>query len=105
MVTLLPPDLTTGFFVAILVPLVLGIIVGLIMKSLIKIGIALAALIIILILIGVLTPGQVLTPLISLVKSGISNPTLANEAERYAAYLPYSSITFIIGVIIGFFKG
>jgi len=105
MVMLLPPDLSTGFFVAILIPLILGIIVGLIMKSLIKIGIAIAALIIILILIGVLTPNQVLTPLISLFKSGVSNPTLATEAERYAAYLPYSSITFIIGVIIGFFKG
>ena len=105
MVTVLPPDLTIAFFVAILVPLILGIIVGLIMKSLIKIGIAIAALIIILILIGVLTPNQVLTPLISLIKSGISNPALAREAERYASYLPYSSITFIIGVIVGFFKG
>jgi len=104
-VTLLPPDLSTAFIVAIVVPLILGFIVGLIMKSLLKIGIAIAALIIILILVGVLTPGQVLTPLISLIKSGASSSALASEAARFAGYLPYSSITFIIGLVIGFLKG
>jgi len=104
-VALLPPDLSTAFIVALVVPLILGVIVGFIMKSLIKIGIAIAVLIIVLILIGVLTPNQVITPIVALIKAGVSNPTLANEARRFAGYLPYSSIAFIVGLVIGFLKG
>lgn len=105
MAAILPPDLSTAFFVALIVPLILGVIVGIIMKSLIKVGIAIAVLIIILILVGVLTPGQVLTPLVALIKAGVSSPTLANEAKRLAGYLPYSSLTFIVGLLVGFLKG
>jgi len=104
-VSIVPPDLSIGFIAAIVVPLVLGFIVGLIAKSVLKIGLAIAALIIILIVLGVITPGQVITPLVALIKSGASNPTLASQAERFAGYLPYSSITFIIGLIVGFWKG
>lgn len=102
MVSLGIPDLSTTFLIAALVPLILGFIVGLIVKSVLKIGIALALLVIVLILLGVVTPGQVLTPLLGLVKSGSS---LTNEVSRVASYLPYSSITFIIGLVIGFWRG
>jgi uncharacterized protein YqfA (UPF0365 family) len=105
MVAILPPDLSITFLAAVLVPLVIGIIVGLIIKSALKIGVAIAILIIILILLGVLTPNQVLMPLASLIKSGASSPTLKSEVQRLAGYIPYSSITFIIGLAIGFLKG
>ena len=105
MVTLLPPDLSTAFIIALIAPLILGFIVGLVIRSALKIGIAIAALIIILIILGVLTPSQVLTPLIAMVKSGASNSALASDVERFAGYLPYSSVTFIIGLAIGFLKG
>ena len=105
MVTLLPPDLSTAFIVALIVPLILGFIVGIIIRSLVKVGIAIAVLIVILILLGVLTPGQVLTPLVGLIRSGASNPAVLNEAERLAGYLPYSSITFLIGLAVGLLKG
>ena len=102
MVGILPPDLSTTFLAAVILPLVLGFIVGLIVKRVLKLGIAIAALIIILIVLGVVTPGQIISPLLSLFRSGSS---LTSDAQRIAGYLPYSSITFLIGLAIGFFKG
>jgi uncharacterized membrane protein (Fun14 family) len=102
MVSILPPDLSTTFLVAAILPLILGFIVGVILKSALKIGILLAVLVLALIGLGIISPGQVLAPVLSIVKSGSA---LSAEAERVAGYLPYSSVTFIIGLIIGFLKG
>ncbi len=102
MVNFLPPDLSTTFLVAAILPLIIGFIVGVVLKSAIKIGIALAILVILLIALGIVSPDQVLQPVLSLVKSG---PALAADAQRLAGYLPYSSLTFIIGLAIGLLKG
>ncbi len=102
MVSFLPPDLSTTFLVAAILPLIIGFIVGVILKSAIKIGIALAALVIILIALGIITPTQILTPLLSFFKSGSS---LTSDVQRLAGYLPYSSLTFIIGLAVGLLKG
>ncbi|MDE1854286.1 MAG: hypothetical protein KGI38_11155 [Thaumarchaeota archaeon] len=102
MVTFLPPDLSTTFLVAAILPLIIGFIVGVIIKSALKIGIAIAVLVIILIALGIVTPGQVLAPILSLVHSSGSITTYAN---RVAGYLPYSSLTFIIGLAVGLLKG
>jgi len=96
------PDLSTTFLIASILPLILGFIVGLIVKSVLKIGIALALLIIVLIVLGVITPDQVLKPILSLVKS---SGTIESYVQRVAGYLPYSSLTFIVGLVIGFLKG
>jgi len=102
LVTIGIPDLSTTFLVAAILPVILGFIVGLIVKSVLKIGIALAILAIILIALGIISPYQVLSPVLSLFKSG---PTLSSDVQRLAGFLPYSSVTFIIGLAIGFFKG
>ena len=102
MVNLLPPDLSTTFLVAAIVPLIIGFIVGIIVRSFLKIGLALAVLAILLIALGIITPSQILTPLLSLVKSG---GTLTSYVQRVAGYLPYSSLTFIIGLAVGLLKG
>lgn len=96
------PDLSTTFLVAALVPLILGFIVGVIIRSALKIGIAIAILIVILIAAGIISPDQVLQPLLSIVKSG---PSLVPYAQRVAGYLPYSSLTFLIGLAVGLWKG
>jgi uncharacterized membrane protein (Fun14 family) len=101
MVSILAPDLSTTFLAAAILPLIIGFIVGVILKSALKIGLALVLLVIILIALGMITPGQVLQPILSLVKSGSA---LSAEAQRLAGYLPYSSLTFIIGLAIGFWK-
>lgn len=102
MVSILLPDLSTTFLIAAILPLVLGFIVGLIIKRVIKLGIAIAALVIILILLGIVAPSQIIGPLISLGRSG---GALSSAVDRVAGFLPYSSLTFIIGLAIGFFKG
>lgn len=103
MAAILPPDLTSAtFLIAVFVPLILGFIVGYIAKNALKIGVAIALILLILIVLGVLTPSQILTPLLGLVKSGSS---LTSEVQKVAGYLPYSSITFLIGLAIGFIKG
>ena len=102
MVSFLPPDLNTTFVVAVLVPLVLGFIVGVIIRSAIKIGIALVVIVILLIALGIVTPSQVIQPLMSLIKSG---PSLTSAVNRLAGYLPYSSLTFIIGLAVGLLRG
>jgi uncharacterized membrane protein (Fun14 family) len=88
--------------VAAIVPLILGFIVGVIIRSALKIGIAIAVIILILIAAGTISPNQVLQPLLSLVKSG---PDLVTYAQRVAGYLPYSSLTFLIGLAVGLWKG
>ena len=102
MVNFLPPDLSTTFLVAAILPLIIGFIVGVIVRSALKIGIAIAALVVILIALGIVSPDQILQPLLSVVKSG---PALAADAQRLAGYLPYSSLTFVIGLAIGLLKG
>jgi len=96
------PDLSATFLVAAIVPLILGFIVGVIIRSALKIGIAIAVIIILLIAAGMITPEQVLKPLLSVAKSG---PELATYAQRVAGYLPYSSLTFLIGLAVGLWKG
>jgi uncharacterized membrane protein (Fun14 family) len=102
MAGILAPDLSTTFLVAAILPLILGFIVGVILKSALKIGIALVLLVIILIALGIISPDQVLKPLLSLVSSG---GTLSSDVQRLAGFLPYSSLTFIIGLAVGFWKG
>jgi hypothetical protein len=101
MVAILPPDASITFIVALLIPLVIGFLVGIVIKKAIGIGIAIAVIALLLIFAGVLTPSQVIQPFVSLFRSG---PELASKATQIAGYLPYSSVTFLIGVAVGFFK-
>ena len=102
MVSFLPPDLSTTFLVSAILPLIIGFVVGVIVKSAIKIGIAIGKLVVLVLALGVISPDQVLQPLLSLVKSGTS---LACNAQRVAGYLQYSSLTFIIEQAVGYLKG
>ncbi len=101
MVSILPPDASVTFILALLIPPVLGFLVGTIIKKAIALGAAIAILLLILIFVGVLTPSQVIQPVVSLFRSG---PALAAKATQIAGYLPYSSVTFLIGLAVGFFR-
>ena len=98
----LPPSLSITFLVAAIAPFLIGLLVGIIIKSAIKIGVAIAVLLLILIGLGIVSPDQVLKPILSLLQSGSA---LTNRVKEIAGYLPYSSLAFIIGLAIGFFKG
>ena len=101
MVTLLPPDTSITFIVSLLIPLVLGFLVGMVIKSALKIGAAIAIIALLLIFGGIITPSQIIEPVMSLGRSG---PELTSKVSQVAGYLPYSSVTFLIGLAVGFFK-
>jgi uncharacterized membrane protein (Fun14 family) len=102
MLLILPPSFSTTFLASIVAPFIIGFIVGIIIKSAVKIGLALLFLAIVLIALGIISPNQVLGWVVSLIKSGSS---ISAKAEQIAGYLPYSSITFLLGAALGFFKG
>ena len=102
MVAILPPDLSTTFLAALVVPLVLGFLVGIVAKALFKVGVAIALIVIILMVVGAITPSQLVGPVVSLFRSGQS---YATKVTQIAGYLPYSSVTFIVGLAVGFLKG
>jgi len=101
LVSILPPDASVTFILALIIPLVIGFLVGVVIKSAIKIGAAIAIIVILLIFGGILTPSQVIQPVMSLIRSG---PDLTTKVNQLAGYLPYSSVLFIIGLAVGFFK-
>ena len=98
---ILPPDASVTFILALLIPLVLGFLVGTVVKGALKVGAAIAIIVILLIFVGMLTPSQVIQPIVSAFKSGHA---LVSKVNQIAGYLPYSSILFIIGLAVGFFK-
>ena len=102
MVTLLPPDGSTTFLAALLVPLILGFLVGTIAKGIFKVAVAAGVLVLLLIVLGMISPQQIIGPVVSLFRTG---STYTDKVRQIAGYLPYSSLTFIIGLVVGFFKG
>ena len=102
MVAVLPPDLSATFIIGLIVPLVLGFIVGLIIKKVLKVGIALVVIALLLIFLGFLVPDQVLAPILGAFRSG---GALVDWVRRVAGYLPYSSLGFVVGAVVGFLKG
>jgi len=101
-VTLLPPDGSTTFLAAILVPLILGFLVGTIARGIFKVAVAIGVLVLLLIALGMISPEQVIGPVIALFRTG---STYTDKVRQIAGYLPYSSLTFIVGLAVGFFKG
>lgn len=105
MANFLPPDLSTTFLVAAILPLILGFIIGVIIRSAVKIGILLVVLAVILIAAGVISPSDIIGPIAALLKSGATQSTITSYANRVAGYLPYSSLTFVLGLAVGLLKG
>ena len=94
--------ITESQIISLVVAFILGLLIGLLIKKIIQIGLIILAIIIILIAIGTLSPSTVIHGLESL---GV----YASEAESFVgkelSILPYNSIAFIIGLVIGLIKG
>ena len=94
-----PPEI--AWIVPVIMPFIIGLVVGFIVKHTIKLMFAIAALIILLVTFGfvsftyqdIFDQAQKLLPKIMETGSGFIN------------VLPYSSITFIIGLGLGLWKG
>jgi hypothetical protein len=87
---------------SLVIAFVLGLLVGILIKKIFQIGIIILAIIIILIAIGVISPSTVEHGLITL---GQQASKADSEVSSYIRLLPYNSIAFIIGLVIGLIKG
>jgi len=94
--------LTESQIISLIVAFVLGLLIGLLIKKIIQIGLIILAIIIILVAIGALSPSTVIHGLESL---GIYAGEAESFVEKEISILPYNSIAFIIGLIIGLIKG
>ncbi|WP_187152660.1 hypothetical protein [Acidianus manzaensis] len=95
-------SITSTDIISIIVSFVLGLLIGLLIRKVIQVGLIILAIIIILIAIGAISPSTVEHALITL---GQEASKAQGEASTYIKLLPYNTITFIIGFVIGLVKG
>lgn len=91
----IPPEI--AWIIPIVLPFIIGLLVGAIIKKGFKLLIIVVALIIVLILTGVLSLSfsDVFTEAMKLL------PKLYDAGAGWLNVLPYSSITFLIGLVLG----
>jgi uncharacterized membrane protein (Fun14 family) len=85
-----------------LVSVLLGLLVGYLVKNIIKIGLTILAIIIILIAIGTISPHTVISGIETVTSY---TPQIEEYVSQILTYLPYNSLLFIIGFVIGLWKG
>jgi uncharacterized membrane protein (Fun14 family) len=97
---IIPPEY--AWIVPIIVPFIIGLLIGIIIKRTVKLAIIILILILIL---GAL--GYISLPSIQdiIQKASEYLPMIWREAGGLINVLPYSSITFIIGLLLGIWKG
>jgi uncharacterized membrane protein (Fun14 family) len=92
----IPPEI--AWIIPIVLPFIIGLLVGVVTKKGLKLLIAIVALVIVLVATG----------LLSVSFSGLFDaamqflPKLYDLGTRWLNVLPYSSITFLIGLALGF---
>jgi len=94
--------ISENLLVSIFVSLILGFLIGYLIKKVIQIGLILLAILIILIGIGIISPSSIIHEIDSL---GIYANQIKSLAENEINLIPYNSIFFIIGLVIGLIKG
>jgi uncharacterized membrane protein (Fun14 family) len=92
----IPPEI--AWIIPVILPFIIGLLVGAIIKKGFKLLILVIALIIVLIATGVLslTLGDVFTEAMKIL------PKLYDAGAGWLNALPYSTITFVIGLALGF---
>ena len=94
-----PPEV--AWIVPVIIPALIGLLVGVIVKRSIKLMFALAALVVLLVLMGVvsLTVQDVFDQAMKFL------PRILGTGSGLLDVLPYSSITFLLGLGLGLWKG
>ncbi|MEM4576356.1 MAG: hypothetical protein QW701_02695 [Candidatus Nezhaarchaeales archaeon] len=96
----LPPEVS--WVVPIIAPFIIGLLVGIVMKKAFKLALALLALIIVLGVFGYIT----LPSIKDVIETSMAVlPKFQEKLGPLINLLPYSSIMFIAGLIIGLWKG
>ncbi len=100
MTSLIPAEY--AWILPIIIPLILGLIIGVIVKRALKLILAIVLLLVVSVAIGFI----VLPSLTDIANSALKYlPLIWSGAGPFINLLPYSSISFIIGLIIGLWKG
>ena len=94
-----PPEI--AWIIPVIVPLIVGLLVGLIVKHSIKLMSAITALVILLVFSGVISIAYQ-----DLFDQSLKLfPRIISTGSGLVDVLPYSSLTFIIGLALGLWKG
>ena len=95
-------SIPTSEIIALVVSFLLGLLIGVLIRKIIAVGLILLAIVILLIAAGYVSPTQVE----HFVESLASNSTYyVEKLNTLRVYIPYNSIAFVIGFIIGLIKG
>ena len=98
--SLLPEEI--AWVLPTIVPFIIGIIVGAIIKRALKLILAIIVLFVVLVAIGYVQ----LPSTEELMKVALTYlPLIQSEASPLINLIPYTSISFIIGLLIGLWKG
>ena len=94
-----PPEI--AWIVPIIIPAIIGLLLGVIVKHSIKLMFSIAALVVLLVLTGFisLTVQDVFDQAMKFL------PRIIGTGSGFIDVLPYSSLTFIIGLALGLWKG
>ena len=94
-----PPEI--AWIIPVIVPLIIGLIVGLIVKHTIKLMFAITALVILFVFLGVISFAyqDIFDQALKLL------PRIIGTGSGLVDVLPYSSLTFIIGLALGLWRG
>jgi uncharacterized membrane protein (Fun14 family) len=95
----IPPEI--AWLVPIIVPLIIGLLVGVLIKQSLKVILVLAALVVVLVVAGILSIG--FSDLYD--KAMEFLPKLYDAGRGWINVLPYSSAAFLIGLVLGLWKG
>ncbi|MHC1629134.1 MAG: hypothetical protein ACXQTI_09945 [Candidatus Nezhaarchaeales archaeon] len=96
----IPPEI--AWIVPIVVPFIIGLLIGIIIKKALKLALAVLALIIVLAVFGYIAIPSVQ----DVIETAMTVlPQIQAQLGPLINILPYSSFTFIIGLILGLWKG
>ena len=96
----LPPEV--AWIVPIVVPFIIGLLIGIIIKKALKLALAVLALIIALAVFGYIEVPSIREIIEAAMKI---LPQIQEHLGPLVNVIPYSSFTFVIGLIIGLWKG
>jgi len=98
----LPPNITEAEIVQLVISFLLGLLIGILVRKFIALGAILAAIVILLMVAGYVSPQQIEALINS---SLVKLQSYAGGAQEIVKFIPYNSIAFIIGFVIGLAKG
>ncbi|MCI4456195.1 MAG: hypothetical protein JHC23_05710 [Sulfolobus sp.] len=98
----LPSNITETEIVQLIISFLLGLLIGILIRKILVVVLILLAIVILLMVAGYVTPQQIE----ALLNSSLAKlQSYTGGAQEIVSFIPYNSIAFIIGFVIGLAKG